>query len=434
MFKIIPVALFFLSFFASLVSNAILRQVSKKNNILIDAPDKQRKFHKNPTPLTGGLGITIGVVFSGIFLILLTQDSLDIKYTSQNYNEFNQVLLNEEDGIIHEINLKDDQSIKIKVLNDEKFLMILPNGTKQIYTILDNEIAGNNMRQEIDENNFLISKFIVALISFTILIQLIMLIDDLWGIKEKNKLVIQTIFVTCLILVTDVYLKDLGNLLGFGEINLGLLGIPFTVFCIVGMMNAFNYIDGLNGLCASFSLVCLVSIVYFFNAFNNSNLFSLILPVGAIVGFLMYNLGIFGDKRNVFLGDNGSQALGFMCLWLLVYFTQYGAYNFAPVTAMWLVSILFMDALRVLVTRALNGLRGAELFKARRDHIHHKLQDYGLSHEAIYSILVLSTGLLSTIGLVLNNIFPENHFYSFYIFVVVWICFHTLVNKIPKNV
>ena len=223
MFKIIPVALFFLSFFASLVSNAILRQVSKKNNILIDAPDKQRKFHKNPTPLTGGLGITIGIVFSGIFLIFLTQDSLDIKYTSENYNEFDQVLLNEEDGIIHEINVQDDQSIKIKVLNDEKLLMILPNGTKQIYTVLDNEITGSFIRQEIDENSFLISKFVVALISFTILIQLIMLIDDLWGIKEKNKLVIQTICVTCLILVTDVYLKDLGNLLGFGEINLGLL-------------------------------------------------------------------------------------------------------------------------------------------------------------------------------------------------------------------
>ena len=121
-------------------------------------------------------------------------------------------------------------------------------------------------------------------------------------------------------------------------------------------------------------------------------------------------------------------------MWVLVYFSQYDEYKFAPVTAMWLVSILFMDALRVLTTRALNGLRGEDLFKARRDHIHHKLQDYGLSNEVIYSILILSTGLLSTIGLVLNNIFSENHYYSFYIFVVVWICFHIVVNKIPKNV
>ena len=434
MLKIIPAALFFLSFFASLVSNALLRQISKKYNILIDAPDKKRKFHKNPTPLTGGLGISFGIIFSGIFLIFLTQDNMEISFTSENYSAVNQELLNEGGGITHEINMPDDNSIKIKVLNDEKLLVVLPDGTKQIYKISDNGDTSSVIRKEIDENSFSISKFAIGLFSFTILIQLIMLIDDLWGIKEKNKLIIQAIFALCLILLTDVYIKDLGNLFGFGEINIGLFGIPFTIFCVVGMMNAFNYIDGLNGLCASFCLVCLMSIVYFFNAFNNPSFLPLVLPVGAIVGFLMYNLGIFGDKRNVFLGDNGSQALGFLCLWILVYFSQYDEYNFAPVTAMWLVSILFMDALRVLTTRALNGLRGEDLFKARRDHIHHKLQDYGLSNEVIYSILILSTGLLSTIGLVLNNIFSENHYYSFYIFVVVWICFHILINKIPKNV
>ena len=378
MLKIIPAALFFLSFFASLVSNALLRQISKKYNILIDAPDKKRKFHKNPTPLTGGIGISFGIIFSGIFLIFLTQDNMDISFSSENYGAVNQELLNEEGGITHEINMPDDNSIKIKVLNDEELLVTLPDGTKQIYKISDNGDTSSVIRKEINENSFSISKFAIGLFSFTILIQLIMLIDDLWGIKEKNKLIIQAFFVLCLILLTDVYIKDLGNLFGFGEINIGLFGIPFTIFCVVGMMNAFNYIDGLNGLCASFCLVCLMSIVYFFNAFNNPSFLPLVLPVGAIVGFLMYNLGIFGDKRNVFLGDNGSQALGFLCLWILVYFSQYDEYNFAPVTAMWLVSILFMDALRVLTTRALNGLRGEDLFKARRDHIHHKLQDYGL--------------------------------------------------------
>ena len=434
MMKIIPVALFFLSFFASLVSNAILRQISKKNNILIDTPDKQRKFHKNPTPLTGGVGIAIGIIFSGIFLIFLTKDSIDINFTTENYTAIDEVLLNDKDGITHEINVSDNNSIKIRILNDEKIFMVLPDGTKQIYMISDNGNESNIIRQEIGENDFSVSKFAISLFSFTILIQLIMLVDDLWGIKEKNKLVIQAIITSMLILVTDIYIRDLGNLLGFGEINLGLFGIPFTIFCVVGMMNAFNYIDGLNGLCASFCLVCLMSIVYSFNAFNNPGLLPLILPVGAIVGFLMYNLGIFGDKRNVFLGDNGSQALGFLCLWILVYFSQNSEYSFAPITAVWLVSILFMDAIRVLSTRAIAGLRGTDLFKARRDHIHHKLQDYGLSNEAIYSILVLSTGLLSTIGLVLNNIFPGNHYFSFYIFLIVWVCFHILVNRIPKNV
>ena len=88
--------------------------------------------------------------------------------------------------------------------------------------ISDNGNESNIIRQEIDENDFSVSKFAISLFSFTILIQLIMLVDDLWGIKEKNKLVIQAIITTMLILVTDIYIRDLGNLLGFGEINLGL--------------------------------------------------------------------------------------------------------------------------------------------------------------------------------------------------------------------
>ena len=138
MMKIIPAALFFLSFFASLVSNAILRQISKKNNILIDTPDKQRKFHKNPTPLTGGVGIAIGIIFSGIFLIFLTKDSIDINFTTENYTAIDEVLLNDKDGITHEINVSDNNSIKIRILNDEKIFMVLPDGTKQIYMISDN--------------------------------------------------------------------------------------------------------------------------------------------------------------------------------------------------------------------------------------------------------------------------------------------------------
>ena len=85
MIKIIPVALFFLSFFASLVSNAWLRLLAKNNNFLIDRPDKHRKFHKNPTPLTGGIGITFGIIFSGIFLIFLADASYTSEVSANNF-------------------------------------------------------------------------------------------------------------------------------------------------------------------------------------------------------------------------------------------------------------------------------------------------------------------------------------------------------------
>ena len=434
MIKIIPVALFFLSFFASLVSNAILRRISQKNNILIDKPDNERKFHKNPTPLTGGIGISIGIIFSGIFLFFLTQNDLDINYTSQEFLTSIEEASDDKKTKIHEINLPDGQMIKVSIIDNDSFLISLPDGKKQIYEISNSESSESILKKEIKTNSISVTNFSIGLIVFTILIQLVMIIDDIWSIKEKNKLIIQAIFVLGLILFSDVYINNLGNLLGFGEIYLGIFGIPFTIFCIVGMMNAFNYIDGLNGLCASFSLVCLTSIIAIVNAFNSPNLLPLILPAGAIVGFLMYNLGIFGDQRNVFLGDNGSQALGFLCLWILVYFSQFDSYGFSPVTALWLVAILFMDAVRVLLTRILSGLRGFNIFRAKRDHIHHKLQDYGFSNGLVYSALILSAVSLSALGIFLNRIFLESHYYSFYTFIIFWICFHIIVNKIPKNV
>ena len=417
-----------------MVSNAILRQISKKNKVLIDTPDDQRKFHKNPTPLTGGIGISIGIIFSGIFLFFLTQNDLDINYTSAEFIQSIEEAGDAQKTKIHKINLLDGQTVMVSIIDDDRFLITLPDGKKQVYEIPRGENSENILKQEIKTNSISVTNFSVGLIVFTILIQLVMIIDDLWGIKESNKLIIQAICVLGLILFSDVYITSLGNLLGFGEIQLGFFGIPFTIFCIVGMMNAFNYIDGLNGLCASFSLVCLTSIITIVNAFNSPNLLPLILPAGAIVGFLMYNLGIFGDQRNVFLGDNGSQALGFLCLWILVYFSQFDSYGFSPVTALWLVAILFMDAVRVLSTRIISGLRGTNIFKAKRDHIHHKLQDYGFSNELVYSVLILSAGSLSALGIFLNKIFQESNYYSFYAFLIIWICFHIIVNKIPKNV
>ena len=101
MIKIIPVALFFLSFFASLVSNAWLRIYAKNNNFLIDRPDKHRKFHKNPTPLTGGIGITFGIIFSGIFLFFLTDASYSSEVSTDNFlgqeqNESYEIKINNE--------------------------------------------------------------------------------------------------------------------------------------------------------------------------------------------------------------------------------------------------------------------------------------------------------------------------------------------------
>ena len=425
MIKIIPVALFFLSFFASLVSNAWLRYLSKRTNILLDRPDKHRKFHPDPTPLTGGLGISIGIIFSGIFLLFLTNVSYVSEVSSKDF------LGNESpEEITHIIKTIDEQQIIIERINDDSFSIVLPDGEKYTYEIEDTDKSLLVSSENIN-NKIIITNFSFGLVFFTLLVQILMIADDLWSLKATTRLALQTICVGGLIFVSGVYIEGLGNLIGLGEIFLGPFGIPFTIFCVVGMMNAFNMIDGLNGLCASLCLVCYTAIIYMINANNIPSLFPLILPIGAIIGFLMFNLGILGNQRTVFLGDNGSNALGFMCAWILVYFSNVEGSNFAPVTALWFVAIPFIDAVGVMISRALKGVMP---LRPGRDHLHHKLLEFGFSSEIIYSILILLSGFLAFIGLSLNNYINENHYYSFYAFLFVSLCYYFLTRLMKKSV
>ena len=282
-----------------------------------------------------------------------------------------------------------------------------------------------------NSEDLIISNFSFGLVLFIILLQFLMTFDDLRGLKAVTRLFIQAGCTCGLIFFSGVYIQSLGNLLGLGEIYLGLWGIPFTIFCVVGMINAFNMIDGLNGLCASLCLVCFTGIIYMINADTVPSLFPLILPVGAIIGFLMYNLGILGNKRTVFLGDNGSNALGFMCAWILVYFSSVENSNFAPVTALWFVAIPFFDAVSVMSSRAIKGIMP---LRPGRDHLHHKLLDMQLSSNAIYVALISASTLFAVIGYIFNHSFPESHYISFYAFMILWLCYSFLTRYISKNV
>ena len=129
MFKIIPVALFFLSFFASLISNAILRRLSIKYDFLLDKPNLIRKFHKKITPATGGIAISFGIIFSGLFLYAFDD-------TSQNFNIpssssiFGNQLQNTDINNVYEMDLAEGINIKIQRIDDNSFMIIMPSGEK----------------------------------------------------------------------------------------------------------------------------------------------------------------------------------------------------------------------------------------------------------------------------------------------------------------
>jgi UDP-GlcNAc:undecaprenyl-phosphate GlcNAc-1-phosphate transferase len=186
-----------------------------------------------------------------------------------------------------------------------------------------------------------------------------------------------------------------------------MVGLPLTIFWVIAITNAFNLIDGLDGLAAGSALFSTL-VMFVVAILGNASLLSLITLAlaGAVLGFLRYNF----NPATIFLGDCGSLFMGFM----LSALSLYGAQKAPTLIAVAIPLVSF--GLPILET-SLSVLRrlisGRPVFTADREHIHHKLLEHGWSHRQVVIILygvsavfaMLSLFLLwptgSTLGLVL---------------------------------
>ena len=457
----LALSILLLAFFASVTFNGFYRNMANKMNILIDIPDKSRKFHFRATPLTGGLGIFFGIVVSGILLTGLTGANYSLDFTNKGFIESAQlnngpisknfevddkdyelsINRNENNRISVEINSDQnisevDNTVEIIPISENKFKALLPNGEEKFYIVESgNVIELSSSNEEIDIfsptntdkinlNNFSISLYICALF-----IMIFMIFDDYLTIRPIYRLMFQFSISGLMIAMSGEYLHQIGNILGFGEIELGIFAIPFTIFCVVGLMNAFNMIDGLNGICASLALIPIMYVT-FLGKFS----YGLLIPIGAILGFLAYNLGYLGKKRRVFLGDSGSNMLGFAVAFICIEYSQninHSSY-INPVTALWLVAIPVVDCIVVMTSRVLKGIMP---FRPGRDHLHHRLLDIGIKPRKILLIFILSSVLLALIGFLIELNFQDKEFISFYSFVTLSLFYYLLSKKsIERNV
>ena len=152
------------------------------------------------------------------------------------------------------------------------------------------------------------------------------------------------------------------------------VGRPFTVIAIVGMINAINHSDGLDGLAGGESLISLSVIAYLAFVFNSGLVLVIsAATIGGIFGFLRFN----SHPARVFMGDGGSQFLGFILAVLVVVLTQRVNSVLSPSIAVLLLGLPVVDILAVFFLRAKHKMN---LFKATRNHIHHRLLDLGFLH------------------------------------------------------
>ena len=150
-----------------------------------------------------------------------------------------------------------------------------------------------------------------------VLVVVVGVLDDRHQLSPRVRLLAQAGAGLLLSLGGGVRLDSLGDLFGFGPVDLGLLAVPFTVFAVVGVINAFNMVDGIDGLAAGLFLIALAGLLWLSPGLGLLSV--LLLGTGAaLVPFLVCNLELTGGRRKVFLGDAGSQLLGYLLAWACV--------------------------------------------------------------------------------------------------------------------
>ena len=209
------------------------------------------------------------------------------------------------------------------------------------------------------------------------------LLDDLRNLSPKIKFLCQIIGVALLMFQPDFRILSLHGFMGIYEIPL-YVSVGGSMFFLLGLINAFNLIDGIDGLSgitgvivASFYSYMLYNLGFFFY-------FSIgLATIATLLAFLRFN---FSNTKKIFMGDTGSLViglvLGVLTLKLLsVDDNAYGSLSFYRAQLpLFLIAVLFvplLDTIRVMFLRLTSGV---SMFKPDRNHLHHIIVDFGLSH------------------------------------------------------
>jgi UDP-GlcNAc:undecaprenyl-phosphate GlcNAc-1-phosphate transferase len=259
-------------------------------------------------------------------------------------------------------------------------------------------------------------------------------LDDKFDLRVRVRIVGQIIIASLMIYGVGGYITNLGNLFGFGDVTLGPIGIIFTYVGIIVVINAYNMIDGIDGLIGSLSINTFTSIAILFIMSGRTDYLSypLILAT-ATVPYLIFNLGLFEKLLNkkvmkIFMGDAGSMFVGLSVIWLLTMGTQGEHASFRPVTALWICAIPLMDMLAIVVRRYKNG---KSPFKPDRDHLHHILQRAGLSSRQTLVAISTAATIMSLIGLAGEHLkAPDVIMLTGFIFT--FVCYVMVIKKITK--
>ena len=204
------------------------------------------------------------------------------------------------------------------------------------------------------------------LLSVTILL-FIGVLDDRFDISPALRAGIQAVLAGAMI-YSGLELESLGQIIAPFSIKLGFFSLLFTVFITIGVINAFNMVDGIDGLLAGLSSVSFagIGVLMWING-EHAIAFWCLAIILTLIPYAMFNLSLFGAKWKVFMGDSGSTLIGFTIIWMLLLSTQGQGHAISP-------------------------------FRPDRLHLHHLLMRAGLTSRQALAVITFWAAVCATIG------------------------------------
>ncbi|CAH7459407.1 UDP-N-acetylglucosamine--undecaprenyl-phosphate N-acetylglucosaminephosphotransferase [Vibrio chagasii] len=256
-------------------------------------------------------------------------------------------------------------------------------------------------------------------------------LDDKFDLSFKLRFVVQAAISVAMMVVGGIELNTIGDIIGSGEVvTLGWFGYLVTILAVVGAINAFNMVDGIDGLLGGLSIVTFGGLGIMLNHDGQYNLaFICLVLVVVITPYILLNLGAFGRKRKVFMGDAGSMLIGFTVIWLLLLSSQNGTKPpLRPVTALWLIAVPLMDMAAIMIRRI---RRGDSPFKPDREHLHHIFQRLGFSSAHTLIIICSVATLYAGIGIYAEMI-GVAEYVMLYTFIACFVIYLVLLSNVWK--
>ncbi len=212
------------------------------------------------------------------------------------------------------------------------------------------------------------------------------LLDDLYDLRWWYRVAAQVVAALVMVYMGGSRIEHIPGFFAEQPVALGVYSAPFTVFATLGLINAINMCDGVDGLAGSQVMIALSAVALLGWSAGNDTLASrALIVISALMVFMFFNMRFpWQSRARLFLGNGGSALLGYTLAWFLYRLTQNPQYPVNPVVAPYLIAIPLIDCLAMMARRI---SKRHSPFRADRNHLHHLLLDAGFAADRVTLLL-----------------------------------------------